>query len=71
MTLQYFYILILFVIIFIVFEDPNVPKYIELRYQLLRINIIRWFMIRKMRKQLDNDLKEIKKWAKENGKDQM
>jgi len=57
--------------VFVVFEDPNVPKYIELRLQLLRINIIRWFMMKKMKRQLDKDRKEIEKWLKENGKDQM
>ena len=75
MNLQYFYILFLGVIIVWVFQDPNVPRYIELQFGLLRINIARWFMARKLKRQLDKDYKNIQKdmreWMKENGKDQM
>jgi len=75
MNLQYFYILFLGVIIVWVFQDPNVPRYIELQFGLLRINIARWFMARKLKRQLDKDYndmqKDMREWMKENGKDQM
>ena len=75
MNLQYFYILFIGVIVLWVFQDPNVPRYIELQFGLLRINIARWFMARKLKRQLDKDYndmqKAMKEWMKENGKDQM
>jgi hypothetical protein len=75
MNLQYFYILFIGVIVLWVFQDPNVPRYIELQFELLRINIARWFMARKLKRQLDKDYndmqKAMKEWMKENGKDQM
>jgi hypothetical protein len=71
MDLYYFYWCVVAVIIFWVFQDPNVPKYIELRLKLLRINFIRWRMARKMRKELIQDMKTLEKWMKDNGKDKM
>jgi len=71
MFLQYFYLSILFIIVFVLFEDPNVPKYIELRLKLFRIDIIKYFMKIKLKRQLDKDQKEFEKWRKSNGKDQM
>jgi hypothetical protein len=62
-------------IIYILWQDPNVPKFIELVYQLARINVIRFFMKIKMKRQLDKDYKDMQKameeWMKNNGKDQM
>ncbi len=75
MNLYYFYILFIGVLIFWVFQDPNVPRYIELRIQLLRIDIARWFMMRKLKGQLMDYEKEAKKIMKErmknNGEDKM
>jgi hypothetical protein len=75
MNLYYFYILFTAVIVYWVFQDPNVPRYIELRIQLLRIDIARWFMLRKIKGQLMDYEKEAKKIMKErmknNGEDKM
>jgi uncharacterized membrane protein YbhN (UPF0104 family) len=71
MDLYYFYWCVVAVIIFWVFQDPNVPKYIELRLKLLRINFIKWRMARKMKKEIIRDMKTLEKWVKENGKDKM
>jgi hypothetical protein len=63
------------VLVFWVFQDPNVPRYIELRIQLLRIDIARWFMMRKLKGQLMDYEKEAKKIMKErmknNGENKM
>lgn len=71
----YFYISILFLMAYIIFQDPNVPEYIELRLKLLRINIIKQYMKFKMKRQLDKDFKDIQKtmneWRKENGESKM
>jgi hypothetical protein len=52
-----------------------VPRYIELRIQLLRIDIARWFMMRKLKGQLMDYEKEARKIMKErmnnNGEDKM
>ena len=62
-------------IVYILWQDPNVPKFIDLMYQLAKINVIRFFMKIKMKRQLDKDYKDMQKamkeWLKENGKDQM
>ncbi len=71
MLLQYFYLSVFFVLVFILFEDPNVPKYIELRLKLLRIDIIKFFMKQKLKRQLKKDLEEIRKWSKQNGEGKM
>ena len=75
MNLQYFYILFTVVLVYWVFQDPNVPRYIELRIQLLRIDIARWFMMRKLKGQLMDYEKEARKIMKErmnnNGEDKM
>ncbi len=75
MNLYYFYILFIGVIIFWVFQDPNVPKFIELQFGLLRINIARWFMMRKLKGQLMDYEKEamkiMKERMKDNGEDKM
>lgn len=61
--------------IYILWQDPNVPEYINLRLKLLRIDIIRWNMARNMKRQLDRESKKMQKemieWLKQNGKDQM
>jgi hypothetical protein len=61
--------------IYILWQDPNVPEYINLRLKLLRIDIIRWNMARNMKRQLNRESKKMQKemmeWLKQNGKDQM
>ena len=51
------------------------PRFIDLMYQLAKINVIRFFMGIKMKRQLDKDYndmqKAMKEWMKENGKDKM
>ena len=64
MKLYYYYLLILWLILFIVFRDPNVPAYIKLRYQLTRINFIRFFMKVKLKYQLDKDYRQMQKALK-------
>ena len=75
MDLYYFYIAIVVAIIYILWQDPNVPKFIELMTQLARIKVITFFMKIKMKRQLDKDYddmqKAMKEWMKENGKDKM
>jgi len=62
-------------IVYILWQDPNVPRYIELQFGLLRINIARWFMARKLKGQLMDYEKEAKEIMKErmqkNGEDKM
>ena len=62
-------------IVYILWQDPNVPKFVYLITQLVRINVTRFFMKIKMKRQLDKDYndmqKAMKEWLKENGKDQM
>lgn len=62
-------------IIYILWQDPNVPKFVHLITQLARIKVITFFMKIKMKRQLDKDYndmqKAMKEWMKENGKDQM
>ena len=62
-------------IVYILWQDPNVPRFIGLVYQLARINVVRFFMKIKMKRQLDKDYNDMKKfmeeWMKENGKDKM
>jgi hypothetical protein len=61
--------------VYILWQDPNVAEYINLRLKLLRIDFIRWNMARNMKRQLDKESKKIQKemleWLKENGKDKM
>jgi hypothetical protein len=57
--------------IYIIWQDPNVPEYINLRIKLLHIDFIRWRMARKMRKEIQSDMKTLERWLKENGKDKM
>ena len=75
MNLYYFYLTFIAAVVYLVFQDPNVPKYIELRLQLLRIDIIRFFLAKKLKWQLKRDMKrmerDMRKWMKENGKDKM
>jgi hypothetical protein len=60
---------------YIIFQDPNVLEYIELRLKLFRIDIIKQYMKFKMKRQLDKDFKDIQKtlneWRKENGESKM
>ena len=62
-------------IVYVLWQDPNVPRYIELQFALLRINIARWFMMRKLKGQLMDYEKEAKKIMKErmqkDGEDKM
>lgn len=71
----YFYISILILMTYIIFQDPNVLEYIELRLKLFRIDIIKQYMKFKMKRQLDKDFKDIQKtlneWRKENGESKM
>jgi len=75
MNTYYFYITILALAIYIVWQDTNVPKYLELRIKLAQINLRAFFMKIKLKRQLDRDYKNIQKdmreRMKENGKDQM
>ena len=75
MNTYYFYITIIALAIYIVWQDTNVPKFVHLMTQLARIKVITFFMKIKMKRQLDKDYndmqKAMKEWMKENGKDQM
>jgi len=75
MNTYYFYITILALAIYIVWQDTNVPKYLELRIKLAQINLRAFFMKIKLKRQLDRDYKNIQKdmreRMKENGKDQV
>jgi hypothetical protein len=66
---------VLAAIVYILWQDPNVPRFIELMYQLAKINVIKFFMKIKMKRQLDKDYRDMQKamkeWMKENGKDKM
>jgi hypothetical protein len=75
MNTYYISIATIAAIVYILWQDPNVPRFIELMYQLAKINVIRFFMKIKMKRQLDKDYNEMQKamkeWLKENGKDKM
>jgi len=75
MNTYYFYITIFALAIYIVWQDTNVPKYLELRIKLAQVNLRAFFMKIKLKRQLDRDYKNIQKdmreRMKENGKDQM
>ena len=75
MNTYYFYVTIIALAIYIVWQDTNVPKYLELRIKLAQVNLRAFFMKIKLKRQLDRDYKNIQKdmreRMKENGKDQM
>jgi hypothetical protein len=76
MNTYYISLIVLCAAIYIIWQDPNVPEYINLRIKLLHINFIRWRMAKNMKRQLDKEAKKMQKemaeWLKEkNGKDQM
>jgi hypothetical protein len=75
MNTYYISIAAIAAIVYILWQDPNVPRFIELIYQLAKINVIRFFMKIKMKRQLNKDYndmqKAMKEWMKENGKDKM
>ena len=75
MNTYYISLVLLCAVVYILWQDPNVPEYINLRLKLLRIDFIRWNMARNMKRQLDKESKKIQKemleWLKENGKDKM
>jgi hypothetical protein len=76
MNTYYISLIVLCATIYIIWQDPNVPEYINLRIKLLHINFIRWRMAKNMKRQLDKEAKKMQKemaeWLKEkNGKDQM
>ena len=75
MNTYYISLVLVCTIVYILWQDPNVPEYINLRLKLLRIDFIRWNMARNMKRQLDKESKKIQKemldWLKENGKDKM
>jgi hypothetical protein len=75
MNTYYISLVLVCAVVYILWQDPNVPEYINLRLKLLRIDFIRWNMARNMKRQLDKESKKIQKemleWLKENGKDKM
>jgi hypothetical protein len=75
MNTYYISLVLVCAVVYILWQDPNVPEYINLRLKLLRIDFIRWNMARNMKRQLDRESKKMQKemaeWLKENGKDQM
>ena len=75
MNTYYISLAVITVIVYILWQDPNMPRFIDLMYQLAKINVIRFFMGIKMKRQLDRDYndmqKAMKEWMKENGKDKM
>ena len=75
MNTYYISLILLCALIYIVWQDPNVPEYINLRIKLLHISFIRWRMAKNMKRELDRESKkmqkEMAKWLKENGKDKM
>ena len=75
MNTYYISLVLVCAVVYILWQDPNVAEYINLRLKLLRIDFIRWNMARNMKRQLDKESKKIQKemleWLKENGKDKM
>ena len=73
MNTYYISMIVLAAIVYILWQDPNVPKFIELMTQLARIKVVSFFMKIKMKRQLDKDYRDMQKamkeWMKENGKD--
>jgi hypothetical protein len=75
MNTYYISLTVITVIVYILWQDPNMPRFIDLMYQLVKTNTILFFMGIKMKRQLDRDYndmqKAMKEWMKENGKDKM
>jgi len=66
---------VLAAIIYVLWQDTNVPEYLVLRIKLAQVNLRAFFMKIKLKQQIDKDYndmqKAMKEWMKENGKDQM
>jgi hypothetical protein len=76
MNTYYISLILICALVYIIWQDPNVPEYINLRIKLMHINFIRWNMARNMKRQLDREAKKMQKemaeWLKEkNGTDKM
>lgn len=71
MNTYYISITIIAVIVYILWQDPNMSRFIDLMYQLAKINTERFFMAIQIKRQLDKDYKDMKEWMKANGKNKM
>ena len=75
MNTYYISLTVITVIVYLLWQDINLLRFIDLTYQLVKTNTILFFMGIKMKRQLDrgyNDMqKAMKEWMKENGKDKM
>jgi uncharacterized membrane protein len=75
MNTYYISLTVITVIVYLLWQDINLLRFIDLTYQLVKTNTILFFMGIKMKRQLDRDYndmqKAMKEWMKENGKDKM
>ena len=74
MNTYYISLTVITVIVYLLWQDINLLRFIDLTYQLVKTNTILFFMGIKMKRQLDRDndmQKAMKEWMKENGKDKM
>ena len=75
MNTYYISLTVITVIVYLLWQDINLLRFIDLTYQLVKTNTILFFMGIKMKRQLDKDYndmqKSMKEWMKENGKDKM
>jgi uncharacterized membrane protein len=75
MNTYYISLTVITVIVYLLWQDLNLLRFIDLTYQLVKTNTILFFMGIKMKRQLDRDYndmqKAMKEWMKENGKDKM
>lgn len=73
MTFQIFLLTLVAILMFLIYEDPNVAKFIELIAKLIYINIIRFFVGTKLRLRLEWDSfwlrRSMKKILKEKQKE--
>ena len=52
------------IFLFVCQQDRNVPDYLILRYKLAKLDVVRWFWGLKLRWQIRQSLKEMRKNAK-------
>jgi len=69
MNIQYLTIILIFAIVFVLFQDSNIIEYAELRIKLVQVHIMRYFLMMKIRRDIRklrmDMIRDKKKWLKE------
>ena len=59
MNLYYFYITFIAIIVYIIWSDPNGPRWLDLQFRLLEVNIRRWLLKQKLKRGMPPEMKKI------------